>query len=217
MKTPSPRPLYERFTVYPASGTVLQSFYCGGATLREAQVSHPLAQVDADEDSRVELPRDISSARRPRSRFTAALAASKGSEMGRRAAPLRAEMRNMTDPTKTPFSLFVVPRDVLTPVLCEEVAKAHRDTGISVPVLEVAALVAAATIVKARADMEANGVITITHVPDREAALQWALDLFSSGIDFDAEGDVGLEEVTRAVEIMEGYLADKVSPPGATH
>jgi len=60
---PEPVLLYERFTVtYPASGTVIPSLYCGGATLREVQVSHPLAQVEAVEDSRVDLPRDISSA-----------------------------------------------------------------------------------------------------------------------------------------------------------
>jgi len=41
---------------------VILSFYCGGATLTEAQVSHPLAQVEVDEDSRMDLPLDISSA-----------------------------------------------------------------------------------------------------------------------------------------------------------
>jgi len=51
---PEPAPLYERFTVaYSASGTVIPSFYCGGATLREVQVTHPMARVEAVEDSRV--------------------------------------------------------------------------------------------------------------------------------------------------------------------
>jgi hypothetical protein len=36
----------ERFTVtYLASGTVIPSFYCDGATLREVRVAHPLAVV----------------------------------------------------------------------------------------------------------------------------------------------------------------------------
>jgi len=39
---------------YP-SGTVIPSFYCGGATLREVQVSHPLATVEPVEDSRVSV------------------------------------------------------------------------------------------------------------------------------------------------------------------
>jgi len=52
--TDTPEPCFERFTVaYSASGTVIPSFYCGGATLREVQVSHPLATVEAVEDSRV--------------------------------------------------------------------------------------------------------------------------------------------------------------------
>jgi hypothetical protein len=45
--TPEPVPLYERFTVTYPSGTVIESFYAGGATLREAQVSHPMATVEA--------------------------------------------------------------------------------------------------------------------------------------------------------------------------
>jgi hypothetical protein len=38
-----PPALYERFTVTYPSGTVIQSFYSGGATLREVQMSHPMA------------------------------------------------------------------------------------------------------------------------------------------------------------------------------
>jgi hypothetical protein len=52
--TADPEPLYERFTVTYPSGTVLTSFYCGGVTLREARVAHPLAKVRPVEDSRVE-------------------------------------------------------------------------------------------------------------------------------------------------------------------
>ena len=35
------------------SGTVIPLFYAGGVTLREVQVTHPLAVVEAVEDSRV--------------------------------------------------------------------------------------------------------------------------------------------------------------------
>jgi hypothetical protein len=35
-------------------GTAIESFYPGGATLREAQVGHVHAEVEADEDSRIE-------------------------------------------------------------------------------------------------------------------------------------------------------------------
>ena len=56
MTTETPEPLYERFTVtYAATGTVIPSFYCGGATLREVQVTHPLAKVEAVSDSRVSV------------------------------------------------------------------------------------------------------------------------------------------------------------------
>jgi hypothetical protein len=48
---------YERFTVaYSESGTVIPSFYPGGVTLTEARVGHPLAKVEAVEDSRVTPP-----------------------------------------------------------------------------------------------------------------------------------------------------------------
>ena len=53
---PEPAPLFERFTVTYPSGTVIPSFYCGGATLREVQVTHPLATVAAVADSRVSAP-----------------------------------------------------------------------------------------------------------------------------------------------------------------
>jgi hypothetical protein len=45
--------IYERFTVTYPSGTVIPSFYAGGATLIEVRVTHPLATVDAIEDSLV--------------------------------------------------------------------------------------------------------------------------------------------------------------------
>ena len=50
--TPEPVPLYERFTVTYLSGTVIES-YAGGATLIEVRVTHPLAVVEAIEDSSV--------------------------------------------------------------------------------------------------------------------------------------------------------------------
>jgi len=53
MTTDAPEPLYERFTATYPSGTVIESYYAGGATLREVQVSHPMAGIDAVEDSRV--------------------------------------------------------------------------------------------------------------------------------------------------------------------
>ena len=45
--------LFERFTVTYPSGTVIESFYAGGATLMEARVAHPLAKVEAVGDSLV--------------------------------------------------------------------------------------------------------------------------------------------------------------------
>ena len=47
---PEPPALYERFTVTYPSGTVIPSFYAGGATLGEVRVTHPLAKVEAVED-----------------------------------------------------------------------------------------------------------------------------------------------------------------------
>ena len=52
---PPPVPLYERFTATYQSGTVIEPYYSGGATLREARVTHPLATVEAVEDSRVSV------------------------------------------------------------------------------------------------------------------------------------------------------------------
>jgi hypothetical protein len=46
-------PRFERFTITYASGTVIPSFYPGGATLTEAQVTHPTATVEPVSDSRV--------------------------------------------------------------------------------------------------------------------------------------------------------------------
>jgi hypothetical protein len=49
---PEPPAVYERFTVTYPSGTVIPSFYTGGATLIEVRVAHPLAVVEAVEDFR---------------------------------------------------------------------------------------------------------------------------------------------------------------------
>jgi len=38
-----------RFTVTYPSGTVIESFYAGGATLMEVRVTHPLAAVEVVE------------------------------------------------------------------------------------------------------------------------------------------------------------------------
>jgi hypothetical protein len=43
--TPEPA-RFERFNVTYPSGTVTEAYYCGGATLREVQVTHPLAVVE---------------------------------------------------------------------------------------------------------------------------------------------------------------------------
>ncbi|MGH7315687.1 MAG: hypothetical protein ACREJS_05435 [Candidatus Rokuibacteriota bacterium] len=51
--TPEPVPQFERFTVTYPSGTVVASFYPGGAPLEEVRMTHPLAVVEAVEDSRV--------------------------------------------------------------------------------------------------------------------------------------------------------------------
>ena len=47
--TPDPIPRFERFRLVYPSGTVIESYYCGGATLREVQVTHPLAVVEVVE------------------------------------------------------------------------------------------------------------------------------------------------------------------------
>jgi len=52
-RDPEPPALYERFTVTYPSGTVIPSFYAGGALLEEVRVTHPLAVVEAVEDSLV--------------------------------------------------------------------------------------------------------------------------------------------------------------------
>ncbi|MGH8589437.1 MAG: hypothetical protein ACREXX_08925 [Gammaproteobacteria bacterium] len=44
--TPEPEPRYERFAVTYPSGTVIESFYAGGTTLREVKVTHPMATVE---------------------------------------------------------------------------------------------------------------------------------------------------------------------------
>jgi hypothetical protein len=40
-------PLFERFTVRYPSGTVVMGYYCGGVSLAEARVTHPMAVVEA--------------------------------------------------------------------------------------------------------------------------------------------------------------------------
>jgi hypothetical protein len=55
MTQPSePAPRYERFRLVYPSGTVVHAHYVGGLTLEEVRISHPLATVEAVEDSRVE-------------------------------------------------------------------------------------------------------------------------------------------------------------------
>lgn len=49
--TPEPEPRYERFALTYPSGTVIESFYAGGATRREVRVTHPMATVEPVEDS----------------------------------------------------------------------------------------------------------------------------------------------------------------------
>jgi len=46
MTTDTPEPLYEHFAVTYPSGTVIESYYPGGAMLQEVQVSHPMATVE---------------------------------------------------------------------------------------------------------------------------------------------------------------------------
>lgn len=48
--------LFERFRLAYPSGTVIHAHYCGGCTLEEVRVTHPLATVEAIEDSRVVEP-----------------------------------------------------------------------------------------------------------------------------------------------------------------
>jgi hypothetical protein len=58
-EAPEPVPRYERFRVTYPSGTVIESYYLigGGGTLRQVQVEHPLAKVEADQDSLVDATR----------------------------------------------------------------------------------------------------------------------------------------------------------------
>jgi hypothetical protein len=53
--TPEPTPLYERYRLVYPSGTAIDAYYAGGATLREVAVLHPLARVEAIEDSLVSV------------------------------------------------------------------------------------------------------------------------------------------------------------------
>ncbi len=47
---PESEPLYERFAVTYPSGTVIEAFYAGGATLREVRVTHPMGTVEPVEE-----------------------------------------------------------------------------------------------------------------------------------------------------------------------
>jgi hypothetical protein len=58
MTTDTADPLFERFRLTYPSGTAVEAFYCGGATLREVRVVHPMAVVEAVEDSRVSVEAD---------------------------------------------------------------------------------------------------------------------------------------------------------------
>jgi hypothetical protein len=49
-----PEPCYERYRLASPSGTVIERFYAGGAPLGEVRVTHPLAVVEAIEDSLVD-------------------------------------------------------------------------------------------------------------------------------------------------------------------
>ena len=51
---PAPEFRFERFCLAYPSGTVVMAFYGDGATLGEVRVTHPLAVVEAIEDSLVE-------------------------------------------------------------------------------------------------------------------------------------------------------------------
>jgi hypothetical protein len=59
MTTETPtEPRFERFRITYPSGTVFDSYYLieGGGTLREVQVEHPLAVIEADETTEVVTP-----------------------------------------------------------------------------------------------------------------------------------------------------------------
>ena len=51
-------PRFGHFLIRYPSGTTFDSYYLieGGGTLLEVQVEHPMAVVEADEDSRVDMP-----------------------------------------------------------------------------------------------------------------------------------------------------------------
>jgi hypothetical protein len=54
----APEPRYGAFRITFPTGTALDSYWLieGGGTLRQVQVEHPLAAVEADENSRVTTP-----------------------------------------------------------------------------------------------------------------------------------------------------------------
>lgn len=51
-RRPEPEPRYDRFIIPYPSGTVIEAFYAGGATLREVQVLHPMATVEVAEEGK---------------------------------------------------------------------------------------------------------------------------------------------------------------------
>jgi hypothetical protein len=58
MPCDTPEPRYRHFQVRYSSGTEIDSYWliAGGGTLRAVQVEHPMALVEADEESRIEAP-----------------------------------------------------------------------------------------------------------------------------------------------------------------
>ena len=49
--TPDPTPLFEHFLIRYPSGTTFDSYWPGGATLREVELAHPMATVEPVEVS----------------------------------------------------------------------------------------------------------------------------------------------------------------------
>lgn len=52
---PELAPRFERYRLTYPTGTVVDAYYGDGATLGEVRVTHPLAVVEAVEDSRVSV------------------------------------------------------------------------------------------------------------------------------------------------------------------
>lgn len=51
--TPEVEPRYERYRLVYPSGTAIGAYYFSGATVNEVRVTHPMAVVEAVEDSLV--------------------------------------------------------------------------------------------------------------------------------------------------------------------